>query len=337
MLRALLLGNLKDKLTALALAVLLWFSIDRELTMTLTLSVPLEVVAPEGYTVLRQANPAVEGVPRAGSVEIEISGPRVRVQGLTGADLPCRHRVTRREIPSGPFRENITAADFPLPSGVTLNHASPAEIELELDRMDTAIVKVDPACLVGSPAPGYRVVQPVTISPNRVTIVGPRAILERHKGEPIRLQPITIDERTTDSDSPMLHTARVVDTLDGVPITCLEERIEVTIIIEPIPQRQPVSDVPIAVAVPPGFPYTFVVDPDHLTVTCEGPRAAVEALRPAHLQAIVNPFEVRDWATVRPGDLIPCRPRVTWNAGAPEGLRIVGEMIDVSVTVVERK
>lgn len=337
MLKALLLGNLKDKLTALALAVLLWFSIDRELTMSITLSVPLEVLPPDGYTVLSQSNPAVEGVPRAGSVEIEISGPRARVQGLTSADLPCRHRVTRREIPTGPFRENLTAADFALRTGVALARVSPAEIELVLDRIDSAIVKVDPNCVVGSPAPGYRIVQPVTVTPNRVTIEGPRGVLERHKGEPIRLQPIAVTSKATDADNPIVEFARVVGSLDGIPIACKEERIEVRIVIEPIPRQATVRDIPISVVVPPDFPHVLKVDPSTLTLVCEGAEAALQMLRPSHVQIMVSPFEARDWKTATPDVPMACPSRAAWGLGAPEGIRIVGGLIDVSVTVLERK
>lgn len=335
MIKELLVGNLKIKATALFLAVLLWFSIDRELTMSITLRVPLEVTPPEGFMVMRQSDPAVPGVPPVALVEVQISGPRGRVERLTSSSLPCKHRVTRVPTPGVAFTEALTSSDFPLPPDAKLVLVRPAELELELDRIESVKMKVDPDCVEGTPAAGFRIAGPVSITPNRVTIRGPRALLEKHRDDPIRLLPVRLKEGLTDQDSPIEEIGRIAPALEGVLIQC-EDRIEVRVLIEPVPERTTVV-VPIDVVLPSDFPWVAVVNPGTLQITCEGAKSAVARLRPAHLAAFVKPFEDRSWTQAKPPDLLSCRPRVILTRGAPEGIRIVGEPADVAVSLAERQ
>ena len=155
------------KLMSVGLAVLLWLSVSGEETVERGLRVPLELQQfPAGLEIQGEALSTVDVRVRgtSGTLSRIAPGDVVAVLDLRAA------RAGNRLFPLTP--ELVTA-----PFGVEVVQVVPSTIALSFEASVTREVPVM-ASTEGEPAPGY-VVGKVTVSPNRVEIIGPESAVKR--------------------------------------------------------------------------------------------------------------------------------------------------------------
>ena len=155
------------KLMSVGLAVLLWMTVSGEETVERGLRVPLELQQfPAGLEIQGEAPSTVDVRVRgtSGMLSRVAAGDIVAVLDLHGA------RPGSRLFPVTP--EQVRA-----PFGVEVVQVTPSTVALSLEASLARDVPVA-ASLEGSPAPGY-VVGKVTVSPDRVEIVGPESAVKR--------------------------------------------------------------------------------------------------------------------------------------------------------------
>jgi len=155
------------KLMSVGLAVLLWMTVSGEETVERGLRVPLELQQfPAALEIQGEAPSTVDVRVRgtSGVLSRVASGDIVAVLDLHGA------RAGNRLFP-------VTPDQVHAPFGVEVVQVTPSTVALAFETSMTREVPVT-ASIEGMPAPGY-VVGKVTVSPNRVEIVGPESAVKR--------------------------------------------------------------------------------------------------------------------------------------------------------------
>jgi YbbR domain-containing protein len=155
------------KLMSIGLAVLLWMTVSGEETVERGLRVPLELQPfPAGLEIDGEAPSTVDVRVRgtSGVLSRVAAGDIVAVLDLHAA------RAGRRLF-------HVTPEQVHVPFGVEVVQVTPPTVALSFETSVTREVPVV-ASIEGSPAPGY-VVGKVTLSPDRVEIVGPESAVKR--------------------------------------------------------------------------------------------------------------------------------------------------------------
>jgi len=155
------------KLISVALAVLLWMTVSGEETVERGLRVPLELqLFPAGLEIQGEAPSTVDVRVRGTSGVLSRVSPGDVVAVL---DLHAA-RAGNRLFPLTP---DLVHAPF----GVEVVQVTPSTVALSFETSLTREVPVA-ASIEGLPAPGY-VLGKVTVSPERVEIVGPESAVKR--------------------------------------------------------------------------------------------------------------------------------------------------------------
>jgi YbbR domain-containing protein len=155
------------ELMSVGLAVLLWMTVSGEERVERGLRVPLE---------LQQFPPALEIQGEAPStVDVRVRGTSGVLSRVAPGDIVAvldlhGARAGNRLFPVTPDQVHV-------PFGVEVVQVTPSTVALAFEPSMTREVPVA-ASIEGMPAPGY-VVGKVTVSPNRVEIVGPESAVKR--------------------------------------------------------------------------------------------------------------------------------------------------------------
>lgn len=159
--------NIAWKLASLGIAVLLWVAVVEDPELTTTISVPVEFRnLPKDLEISSEAPERLH---------LEVSGPSGRL-GMTRL-TEARAVIDLRPVNStGERTFTVAASNINLPSGVTLNRATPSQVRLRFERRLTRSVPV--RIRHGSPPAGYRIAR-VVEAPDHLNITGPESRVQR--------------------------------------------------------------------------------------------------------------------------------------------------------------
>ena len=154
-------------LVALLAAYLLWYSQAgqrREQSAVRGFSAPLTLVNMPRDLVITSSVPE--------TVALQLRGP---LSGVFDSRTPLEVLLDLSDARPGVNGYPIKETDVQLPPAVQLVSVEPAEITLELERLETTTLAVSPV-IEGSPAPGF-VLGEIRVAPAQLTIHGPGSLL----------------------------------------------------------------------------------------------------------------------------------------------------------------
>jgi hypothetical protein len=329
------------KLTALALALLLWGTLenfvvdDRDYTLDVRWLPTREAVDRE-----RAHTPAVYLVVPDDLIVRSVVPPRVdlRVKGLrddlAGLDLSSVltfsaadlggddertfvHRFTREDFKSSGEPPQLT--DFRVrPETLTVTLARRATIEVTLTFQNVTHS--------GKPKDGYFFRnQRMTIYPNTVRITGPRSVVEPMLIEPLQppLAPVNVSDKAVTVSQVVGLPQELQD--QGVSLLTANGQVSVTIPIEPEDERREILSVPVVYRnqdVLASRGKRVVSAPETLDVRVTGPPLDLRNLTDDQLRSAI--YLSYDWRKFPEsfGDIASDRVRVALDQTLPPGLRV---------------
>jgi len=155
------------RVLSLCLAVFLWYFVVGEDQVDITISVPIEVLnLPADLVISNQYKKTIEA---------SVRGPRSMIQELRKQNI-SRPVDLSRATPGTMVIKN-EADSIAFPNGITVLRLQPANITLLIDKLVEKELPIHPV-LEGMPALGFEL-DKVTLDPDRLTVSGPKNILER--------------------------------------------------------------------------------------------------------------------------------------------------------------
>lgn len=152
------------RLLAVGLAIILWIYVTGEQNPTgaKVVRVPLETVnLKEGLVV----------ADRPEDVQVRVEGRKAVINNLLPRDVHAY--VDLREAKVG---DNLLPVRIEAPEGINVIHINPSQVAVKIDKIDQIQLPVQ-VSLVGTPAGGYRALEPV-IKPSQVIVSGSASILK---------------------------------------------------------------------------------------------------------------------------------------------------------------
>ncbi len=276
------------KLLALFLAVALWFAVGSEERTDTTLSMPLELAnIPSNLVITSEVPPALQ---------VRVNGPGSVVRKLT--QTRQAHTIDLSGSKPGRLAFSLSAKHFNFPRGVVVSRVTPNPLVFNLSPTITRTLQIQPV-LEGKPPEGLEV-KGVQIRPGQITVQGPYqeiADLKFLTTLPLDLSLLTESTTVaTDVDFKNLH----LTPKEQVPILA-----EITI--GPKEVTRTISGVPVAAG-----PKKAQLRPFQVTLTLQGPGAAVKDLKPGDLKAGVDTR-----------NLAPGRHRLKVQVTLPPGVRLL--------------
>ncbi|MDQ6990897.1 MAG: CdaR family protein [Mariprofundaceae bacterium] len=150
---------------AIIIAVILWLQVHGEGEGTLSLDVPIQLQGLPEHMVI------VNNLPS--NVKITVQGLQARLKTLQGQDIFMPLNVSDLLEPSV-IQRSFNLDDVHLPTGLKIEKVQPDHLELQIDRIVTRTVSVQP----NFDLPDEWEVQMVSVTPSMVHIQGPEVWLE---------------------------------------------------------------------------------------------------------------------------------------------------------------
>jgi YbbR domain-containing protein len=161
-----MLSNWHLKLISLIIGSCLWYFVAGEDQVDMTILVPLEVLnLPADLIISNQYKK---------DIEVTVRGPRRMIQNLRNQNITRPVDLSRAQ-PGTEVIKN-TASSISLPKGIGVLRLQPTSITLLLDELIEKTFPINPVT-DGEVADGYFLSE-LTLSPDELTITGPRTILE---------------------------------------------------------------------------------------------------------------------------------------------------------------
>lgn len=312
--RTLFTRNLSLKLFALVLAVLMWgFVASQKRGETTELKFTTPLVFKNIPSSLEVASAPIQ------SVSVLVRTRRARANTVN----PNQFQVVidlSNQLP-GSFEyaltdRNLNYNNVSPPDGMTVLQISPAQIPITLEETIQKVVKIEPR-LAGDIMPGYKL-EDVQMIPDRVTVQGPRSVLEKIQ----KVQTRPLDVQDLRSDVEMLAYLDLPGPVRLAPNQKSFFRAKIDV--SGHTARILVRDVPVKVE---NETYAYKISRDTVNVYLEGPRDIVNGLNPRKLTAVL------DLGTYGPGDYRGLAPKV----GVPDNVRVVKQWPIVNLFVYPRK
>jgi len=282
---------------ALALAVLVWYSIGREITDRVELELPFRV------TLESQAGLEILGT-REWQIKVALRGPRSEIQRIRSTSWNIRGTYAIAAVDLPPDRDEIVqhvpvdAKSFSLPaSNLFFTGFHPDEVEVQIGRTGEKRLRVVPA-VSGKPAEGYAVASPPRAVPRTVLVKGP--LLALRTLEEVRTRPVDIDERNSTVVERTRLLTRAATRSGTFDLVCEEEDVDVIVSIQEVPAEVVVARVPIRVEIPQSFPadrFFVRLKEEARDVTVRGPKPLLRALEASNVRllASVKPEVNEEW------------------------------------------
>ena len=260
--------NLGLKLTALALAALLWLTVAGEHVVERIIRVPLE---------FRNIPPLLEVVGEPpGVVDVRLRGSSALLSRLEPGEVVAV--LDLRAARPGSRLFHIQTEDVRSPSGVQVTQVSPGTLGLDLEKSGRRILEVK-AALEGDPAPGF-LVGLVKVEPKTVEVVGPESRVK--KLAEATTEPV--DVRTATAD---VRDVVAVGVTDSAVRLAQPQDVTVTVQVLPAPEERDLTGVPVR-ARNLGHGLTHALSPQTISVAVRGRRDAIANVRADTVNAYVD-------------------------------------------------
>jgi len=160
--------NLGYRILSVVLAIVIWIYVTGEQKPTgeTVIRVPLEIENLSEDLVVSDS---------PSSIQVRLEGRKAVVSNLIPRDVHARVNMINAKT-----GENIIPVEVEVPDGVNVISVKPSQIKIKVEKMEYTQVQVQ-VSLVGEPASGYRVLEPV-IKPTEVVISGPAGLLKEIGG-----------------------------------------------------------------------------------------------------------------------------------------------------------
>ncbi len=285
-------GNFRLKLMALIISVGIWFYADNRLAQEAPVTASLEINPPPGYVLFfqdeRSARMQIVG-PRSLVSRLQLAQNYLRLtRNLTEHDLKDGWAALRVEpdwlLPNLPEREFIQLKFRSILPATVRVFASPSE-----KRLMPVEVKAS-----GDPPPGFRLLEPVSVSPSEVEVTGPAVALDALSA--IATEELPLWNVRTDSHLPLALQNQVEVVLDDgtratATLKLTPARVVARVYVTGEPEEQRTFEGLLVVPMqPPGFPYEaqLVEGEARVTVTVSASPENLRKLQPESVKAYVN-------------------------------------------------
>ncbi|MHC4916435.1 MAG: CdaR family protein [Planctomycetota bacterium] len=253
-------------LGSLLLGVLVWKYVDDELTEGRKVVVRLNMVVPEGLTVI---SGAVSGV------EVTLRGPRGRMAGLDPSRVEARYRIPMPEEPRGSVLVRLSEEDFTgLPQGVAvavLPEGFTVTVEKQVEKL------VDVRVNVNRPPEGFEITRAYAL-PSKVKVRGTREDIE----------PMThVLTEAIDVSGERRNVERKADLEVGPRVHC-SERVLVVVEIGRPPVPRDVHNVEVMILAPQNFGRRVDLEEAAITVRVLCDPQMVGVVDPRSIRAMVD-------------------------------------------------
>ncbi|GBD37992.1 hypothetical protein HRbin37_00237 [bacterium HR37] len=162
-----LFNNLGKKVLALILAVSLWFVANIEHEIERSISVDIN------YVNLPSELIVVNNPPQ--KLHLRVRGPRTQLSTLSPQDIVFTLDLSN--VSPGISKFEIQTDQIKTPRGIQVTGISPAQIELDIDRLVRKKVKVTP--VIENPPEGFEIVGKPRVIPSTVEIQGPERFVSK--------------------------------------------------------------------------------------------------------------------------------------------------------------
>ena len=273
-------SNWPIKVTALALAAVLWAAVAAEEPTTQLVPVRLQIQTPSTRTLLQDVPPI-----RA----LYAGSARELIKLLTSAP-PTINKVIPDTLTQSFFTIDLSPQDVTLASdaNVVLQDILPRRFVVALDEVLSRHVRVVSRVNI-RPASGFMLMRS-SISPESVLAIGPEAQVERIGSV------FTVPIEWTDIRAPIRRSVAIDTSAFGV-VSLSQYDVEVDVRVEQVRQRT-LADIPVLIA---GGEWESL--PPTVQVTVSGPVSRLDALTPDSLFAFAP-------GAVAEGEMVPVQVRV---------------------------
>ena len=159
-------NNFWLKLISIILAIIVWNIFQEELISTRRIrQVPFQIALPKDMVIID---------PEALYIDIKVSGPKIRVENLTKADIKIRYTLPETTRP-GRVTLLINEQFIQLPKQILVKEVYPMQFLLDVDEWIEKDLIVKPT-FSGKLSRGYRL-DSIIADPNRIRLNGAKSIL----------------------------------------------------------------------------------------------------------------------------------------------------------------
>ncbi|MGR3309715.1 MAG: CdaR family protein [Candidatus Brocadiales bacterium] len=323
-----ILGNIRVKLMALAIAITLWLYAVGRHTGELEEDIPLAISTPPGFTML---------IKYTDTVTIKVRGPQNTISNFSSLIKNKKIQATYRIAPykkdvGDHVKETILLGkdNLNLPEDVRLVSITPSKIEVTLGKLQRKYLKVR-LKKEGEPAPGYKITSE-SVYPLKVIVTGTASAMMRTleiDTIPINVNGITADQNKTFPWRIPIEQ-RITFTQDGkktsVPVTC-KKMVQVWFSISPQVDLKKFEKIRIKVLQPPEFPYKVKLQDQFIDLQVKGPKLILDKLQLSDIGAYV------DVDSLKP----PGPYKLPILCTFPNGVELSEELPEVNLDILERK
>lgn len=155
------------KLFALIIGASLWYFVVGEDQIDITINVPIEVHnLPANLVIANQFKK---------DIEVSIRGSRRIIQEIRQQNISRPVDLSKVEAGAIVIANDRNA--IPFPQGITVQRLQPTSFTLLIDQLEQKDFAINPV-LEGEPDAGY-VLKSITIDPDKLTVTGPKTLLEK--------------------------------------------------------------------------------------------------------------------------------------------------------------
>ncbi len=323
-----LVGNIRVKLMALAMAVALWFFAVNRYTEVITEVVDVEISMPAGFTMLNQS---------AANVIISLKGPQELIDQVSG--LIAENKIKARcRIPYNTqgtddlVKESIALSreNLNLPDSIRVESIYPEKIEVELSRLEKKRLKVV-IVKEGQPAPGF-IVKNEFIYPSDVEVVGPANILK--SVTQINTALIDINGVSTEKNRTFPWIIDIEQSVqitnegetETIPVKC-NDNVRVWFVISELQEVKTLEKVKVSLLQSTDFPYHVTLQDQNIDLVIKGSKMAIDKLNPDDVVAYV------DVSTLKP----PGPYKQPVHVNLPVGVEVKDQIPEIHVDLKENE
>ncbi len=314
-----LVNNWAMKLTALALAVVVWLWANSEVTRTTQIEAYFEVAYPGSVD--------VQVEPENRRVMLTVKGPTAVFDDISRRVVQVIYKMPDVAGASEDRREKVAFDPkmvLNLPAQVQVVGFSPESFTVRVRRIETKSLPVNPPRIEGKPTPGYEVSTPEILGSPWVSVTGPASVLQRmideHKG--VDPEPIDVTHRTEPIRDRRLRIQTLVrlDNATTEQIHC-DETVDAFVDIRRAVVPGVVKGVPVAVLTAPGVTADVeITSGNPIDLAVEGGPEALKTLAAEKLRAFI------DVRSRRPDTDVPFFEKLLVD-GLPEGVHLAKEVV----------
>ncbi len=159
--------NLGKKTIAIVIAIALWIVANLEFDIERNIEVPINFVNLDKSLIV------VNDVPK--NVSLRARGPRSELSNFADSNLNLTFDLAA--VQNGSSKIDVQTEKLTIPEEVQIVTISPGEFEVEVDKIVSKSVVVNP--IIGEPDRGFEISGSPLVTPSKVVVLGPERLLSK--------------------------------------------------------------------------------------------------------------------------------------------------------------